>query len=659
MAGATNFFAQQHQARRNTKLMVFLFLLAVAAIVLAVNLVLVILWMAVVEDTPLGSGAGALLGVPGPVLWGGTIVALGTIAGGTLFRIAQLSKGGAAVAAMVGAQHVKRDAQDQSERRLMNIVEEMAIASGITVPAVFVMQDQDGINAFAAGYSPNEAAVTVTRGALERLSRDELQGVIAHEFSHIFNGDMRLNVRLLGVIAGIVLIGGIGRFLMDAGRGGRGRRGDGRIFLAGLALWLIGGVGVFFGRLIKAAVSREREYLADAASVQFTRNPEGIGGALYKIGQTSGAISNRYAEEFSHMYFSEAVGGMFARLFATHPPIEDRITRVLGDRGLLLLRSQAKKDVADGPDDVAAEGAAASPADAGLLAAAPMAGATGVEWGRRAGDQTVRAAPAGVIASIGRPTMQHIDYARQVLRELPESVRQAISTVEGAQAAVLALLVAAEGETRDRQAVMIRDAAGVAVSGRTLVLADALRSVGPGSRLPVLDLAIPTLRELPQTNRDRLVALVKDLIDADRRVTISEFVLITLCRRHLGRDAKGAPPVKHKSLRPVSKEVATVVSMLVHAGRSRPEAFERAMALLELNGHALRPSAELNFSAIEAALYELKLLAPLAKPAMIKAFLAVIIDDNTVTIAEAELMRAICAALDTPLPPILESLSEE
>src|SRR3972149_6509467 len=210
------------------------------------------------------------------------------------------------------------------------------------------MDEEKGINAFAAGSSPNEAAVTVTRGALEHLSRDELQGVIGHEFSHILNGDMRLNVRLLGVIAGIVLIGSVGRFLMNMGWGGDSddnrRGGSVRFFLLGLALWLIGWIGVFFGRVIKAAVSREREYLADAASVQFTRNPEGIGGALYKIGQTTGMISNRDAQDLSHMYFSASVGKAVSRLFATHPPIDDRIKRVLGDRGLLFIRSQAKKN---------------------------------------------------------------------------------------------------------------------------------------------------------------------------------------------------------------------------------------------------------------------------------------------------------------------------
>ena len=652
-----DFFAQQHRARRHTTLMVFLFVLAVAAIVLAVDLVAAATWLALAGDTMLSRRASLLGQVPAPVYWGGTLVALVVIAGGTLYRIIELSKGGVAVARMVGARWVKRNSQDQLERRLLNIVEEMAIASGIAVPAVFVMDEEKGINAFAAGYSPNEAAITVTRGALEHLSRDELQGVIGHEFSHILNGDMRLNVRLLGVIAGIVLLGSVGRFLMDMGRGGSDgdrRRGDFRILLMGLALWLIGWIGVFFGRVIKAAVSREREYLADAASVQFTRNPEGIGGALYKIGQTSGMISNRYAEELSHMYFGASVGKAFSSLFDTHPPIEDRIKRVLGDRGLLFIRSQAKKIGADAAGDGMPEGAAlAAVGIAGAAAAAPAV--VGVDWGRRAGDEGVSTTSGAVMASIGSPTMQHMDYARRMLSELPESVRQAIGSADGAQAALLALLVAAGGDARERQTAMIKSAAGDAIAAQTLALAEALKPLGERARLPVLDLAIPALKERSQPERDRLLALVKDLIEADRRVTVSEFVLITICRRQLAGDVKGGPPVKHKSVQSVSNQIAVVVSLLIHAGRSRPDIFGGAMTRLGLTGQKLRQPAELDFKQVEAALYELKLLAPLAKPAVIKACLAVVMPEGELSIVQAELMRAICAALDTPLPPILDT----
>jgi hypothetical protein len=259
------------------------------------------------------------------------------------------------------------------------------------------------------------------------------------------------------------------------------------------------------------------------------------------------------------------------------------------------------------------------------------------------------------MASVGSPTTQHMDYARRILRELPESVHRAIGSVDGAQAALLALLVAAGGDSRDRQAAMIRVAAGDAMAAQTLALAEALKPLGERARLPVLDLAIPALKELSQPGRDRLLALVKDLVEADRRVTVSEFVLITICRRHFAAQMKGGPPAKHRSVQSVSNQIAIVVSMLIHAGRSRPDVFEGAMRRLGLTEQKLREPSALGFTAIEAALYELKLLAPLAKPAVIKACLAVVMPEGALSIVQAELMRAICAALDTPLPPILET----
>lgn len=648
-----DFFAQQQRARRNTTLMVVLFVFAVLAIVFAVNLVTAATWLALAYDTMLDKRAGLLGQVPAPVYWAGTLAALGTIAGGSLYRVMALSKGGVAVASMVGARWVKRNSQEPLERRLLNIVEEMAIASGIAMPAVFVMDEEKGINAFASGYSPNEAAVTVTRGALERLDRDELQGVIGHEFSHILNGDMRLNVRLLGVIAGIVLIGSVGRFLLTTGRLGGGnsqRRGDIRFFFLGLALWLIGWIGVFFARVIKAAVSREREYLADAASVQFTRNPQGIGGALYKIGQSSGAISNRYAEELSHMYFTASVGRAFLSLLDTHPPIEDRIKRVLGDRGLLFIRSQAKKTDAD----IESVPASAVPAaDDGALAA--TSALAGLEWGRRAGDSGIRTSSDAVMDSVGRPSTLHIDYARRMLDELPDSVRQAIESADGPQAVLFALLVAPGGDIRDRQAAMIAGSAGDAIAAQTLALAQALKPLGERARLPVLDLVMPELKDRPQAERDRLMVLVQELIEADRRVSVFEFVLITICRRQFAGEPRGGATVKYRTAQSVSSQIAVVVSLLIHAGRGRPDMFEGTMHRLGFTGQRLRAPTEVGYREVEAALRELALLAPLAKPAVIKACLAVVMPEGEISIVQAELMRAICAALDTPLPPILDA----
>jgi Zn-dependent protease with chaperone function len=322
-----DFFEHQQQARRHTALMIVLFVLAVAATVIVVDLIGVLVYTLTNHPRGAMSSATFALGrTPGSVHLGIAAVTLGVIGFGSGLRMFDLAAGGTAVANMVGARYVKRDTSDLMEKRLLNLVEEMALASGITVPLVYVMDKQTTINAFAAGYSPNEAVVVLTRGALEKLNRDELQGVIGHEFSHILNGDMRLNVRLIGVIAGLVLIGLAGRFLMNVGQRGRA---DPRPILLGVALWTVGSIGVFFGSLIKAAISRQREFLADASAVQFTRNPEGICGALFKIGVEGSRVDERHADELSHMYFGDSVDSAFG-FMDTHPPLEERIERILG-----------------------------------------------------------------------------------------------------------------------------------------------------------------------------------------------------------------------------------------------------------------------------------------------------------------------------------------
>src|SRR5690606_28971990 len=270
-------------------------------------------------------------------------------------------QGGSVVAGLLGGLPVNPATDDPDERRLVNVVEEMAIASGVPVPAIYVLPGEESINAFAAGYGVHDAAVAVTRGALKHLTRDELQGVIAHEFSHILNGDMRLNIRLIGLLHGLLLLALIGRVLLRSGGRSRGRRkekgGSVQVALIGLGLVLLGYIGVFFGKLIKAAASRQREYLADAAAVQFTRNPEGIAGALKKIGALGAGsrIVHPRAEELSHLYFASGLRSSFAGLFATHPPLVERIRRIdpsfSGDFEGVFEAAAAREALAAGPQE--------------------------------------------------------------------------------------------------------------------------------------------------------------------------------------------------------------------------------------------------------------------------------------------------------------------
>lgn len=662
-----DFFEQQHHARRHTRLMVVMFIIAVVAVVTVLNIAGAFAW-SMAMGTPLLESASIFRQAPRELYFGVTFLTLAIIAFGTISTLLKLSAGGVAVAEMVGARLVARDSGGAMERRLLNVVEEMSIASGITAPQVYIMDSEPAINAFAAGYSPNEAVIAVTRGTLEALSRDELQGVIGHEFSHILNGDMRLNIRLMGVISGIVMIGALGRFLMSIRSSRREERDssssrdfDLRIFLVGLCLWLAGSVGVLAGRMIKAAISRQREFLADASSVQFTRNPEGIGAALFKIGRQNGLIQDRHAEDLSHMYFGESVSGMFGML-NTHPSVDDRIKRLVGPLGVVMMRNRVHNQPPVAPaapedmDTAISEGMGA--AVAGIQGAV----VTGIQdaakpssnpWG--GAGLAIRTTPQALLDSVGKPTASHYDAARLLLQQIPPALHEATRSEAGARAVLFAMLIG-DGEARVTQLASIQRGHGEAIAKATENLLEALRQLGPRARMPLMALLVPSLVPLDQAARDAVLAQVDELVQADRKITMGEFALLTLCRRHLAKPIKGAPPVKHKNLDSLLTEVSVVLSLLAHAGRGGMASFTKGIEALGLAGCVMRSPAELGIAHVESALYELKLLAPLKKPAFIKACLAVVIADEKITVQEGELMRALCATLDSPLPPLLDTI---
>jgi Zn-dependent protease with chaperone function/tellurite resistance protein len=637
-----DFFQQQQHARRHTVLMVVLFVAAVAAIVALVDAVAAIVYVALTDAQALALGS-VFPHAPREVYYVTTAIVLAGIAVATGKRLWELSEGGVAVADMVDARRVERDTQDSAERRLLNIVEEMALASGIAAPLVYVMEEQRSINAFAAGYSPNEATVIVTRGALDRLGRDELQGVIAHEFSHILNGDMRLNIRLLGVISGIVIIGTIGSYLMlppqrDDGES-RGVNTQIQIFLLGLALWLIGSIGVLAGRLIKAVISRQREFLADASAVQFTRNPDGIGGALFKISERGGVVAAMHAEELSHMCIAAPINAYLEiSWLRSHPPIEQRIERILGPGAKYLLRDRARR----------AEAAATAARESPVVAefASPLyAGAP----------DPIRTTAAAVLASVGRPSEGHVDFAQRLLGSLPADLRAGTQSVEGAKAVICALLLG-EGGIRTEQLAMIGDAT---LASRANAFADALAKLDTRACMPLLGLVIPTLKVLAQDEREAILRVAQRVAEADRKITLREFALLTVLRRRLGSDPKRPAPVRYRDIDAVAGEATLVLSLLAQAGGGAEPALYKGMAALGLKSGMLTERSRLNLTTVDSALDELAQLAPLKKPLLIKACLEVVMADGKITVAEGELMRAVCAALDTPLPPILEAAPQE
>ncbi len=672
-----NFFEHQEVARRSSRRLVMLFALAVIAIVIAVNLAATLVYHAFVVPAGAGWVSSQL---PKGFYLTNTVVVLGLIFGGTWLEMNRLKAGGEAVAKMIGAREVDTSTRDMLDRRLLNVVEEMAIASGVPVPRVFVMDSENTINAFAAGHSINDAIVAVTRGTLTRLSRDELQGVIAHEFSHILNGDMKLNLRLVGVLFGLLIVAMAGRFLLEIGRRtrGGGDRSSGSaiamLFAAGLVLWILGYIGVFFGRLIKAGVSRQREFLADASAVQFTRNPDGIGGALRKIAGLSEQtglgtrIDHPQAEALSHLFLGAARPSFVRGVFATHPPLAERVQRIYG-RAMAALPapenavalalsglSPARIESPRSPIEFVPSSSAGVPAAAKASpfpsSSSPLA--TLVEPAAAVALTAAAQVGAQVTADIGTVRPRHVDFALDdAQRALLESLRRAASDGMRAQLLVLALLVAKERDLRGQQRALIAEAYGGEAAQIAEAYHEQIQKLPPGARQPLADVAMPALRKLPKQTRDFLLRTAHLLVAADGRVTISEFLLFTILKRRLGPQAGRAVSAKFASLAPLAPEAGLVLSLV--AAVRLPERAEHAFNAGAVQCRDVElpfvPSSAVRLDDVTAALDRLNQLMPLAKPQLIKAATAVAFIDDQTNWKAASTLRMICAALDAPLPP--------
>jgi Zn-dependent protease with chaperone function len=646
-----DFFEHQDRARRNTGLLVVYFVAAVILIILAVYLA--IAGVLFYGESKRGQ----------PTLWFPDVfatVAIGTtmvIAMGSLFKIAQLSSGGETVANSLGGRPVLPNTQVLSERILLNVVEEMALASGTPVPPVYLMDDELAINAFAAGTSPQNAVIGVTRGALETLKRDELQGVIAHEFSHILNGDMRLNIRLIGVLNGILLIAMIGWFLMRTGNArsysnsDSDKKGGNPLPLIGMLLYVIGYVGIFFGHLIKSAVSRQREYLADASAVQFTRYPPGICGALKKIGGLVGGarLQTPNAEEASHMFFGNALKASFLNALSTHPPLADRVRRI--------------EPSFDGtfPQTLPVTHSPAELIDPRTLSER-RAGATGVHAAAVAGAQGFAFEPAAAVAQVGNPTTQHIEYASSLVASLPPELAADVRDPLGAVATIYALLLDDdEPDVRQRQLEYLAANVNPRACAETMRIRPYAAKVEAEVKLPLVSMVLPALHDLSPA---QLAAFRKDviwLIKADRRVSLFEYGVHRLILKRLLPRLERQPVkvVKYTSLSPLLAPCRGLLSALAHAAGDEQRtmaAFQRGVA--KLLGDSARVELfsreQSGLSVVDAALDQLAGASPQIKKRVIEACAECIGADGHVTVEEAELLRIISDALDCPMPPLLD-----
>lgn len=651
-----NFFEHQDRARRKTGLLVWLFVLAVIGLIAGIYFLVMALFLGGVEQLPDNSELVTQLGPATlwrpDVLGGVALAVLLVVGGGSLYKTAQLASGGESVADMLGGELLPRDSTDPTHRKILNVVEEMAIAAGLPIPPVYLLERERGINAFAAGYRPEEAVIGITRGCVDNLTRDELQGVIAHEFSHVLNGDMRLNIRLMAIVHGILLVGLIGYYIfrMAAASGGRRSSSNDKgnatvpILALGLGLMAVGFVGTLIGNLIKAAVSRQREFLADASAVQFTRT-RGVASALARIGglNLGSVVKAEHATEASHMFFASGVQA----LFATHPPLQERIARI----DQYWQAQQAEEATATEPVSqprlapAALAGAAAFAGDAGTVAPRPAVPSPSIP--------PPMPSPEQALEAIGKPTPQQLARAHDLLEALPPAVREAAHEPYGARAVVYALLLDADFSSCQKQFERLAAEADPAVYKTTLSLHKETSTLPREARLPLLDICLGPLKDLSPEQYERFRDNVHSLAAADNRLSLFEWtlqkVVLHVLDPHFGRSRR-----QRARRRPAGEDVAVVLSALAHAGGDSDDAirfaFERGVEATGLKSLSLQPWDRAMFKRLDKSLDALNQVSAKSKAKLVRGLAETASADGAIIPRELELLRAVATTLDCPMP---------
>ena len=625
-----NFFENQDKARQNTQQLLGFFAIAISIMIVAIYIVVLLLLYILTFSV----GTINIIWWQPTLFFWVSVVTISLISLASFYKILCLRQGGCVIAEELGGRLLLTETASEDEQQLLNIVEEMAIASGIPIPKVYLLDREPSINAFAAGFSLNDAVIGVTRGSIEQFNRDELQGVVAHEFSHILNGDMVLNLRLMGLLHGIFFIFLIGRGMLRI----RDDDNDGfRLWALALALMAIGGIGLLCGRLIKAAVSRQREFLADASAVQFTRNSDGISGALQKLEQMDSRLLTPKAEAASHMFFGNAVKIHFWEdKFATHPPLAVRIRRVSGVKVKNI--SNSSRNIVNSSSNSSVMGFAGS------------------------NSQTVT--PEKVVAQVGTVTPKQFGLTQELLAELPESLRLGIRETQTAQAILFALFLEEQNSPlQEKQLTWLNQVQPEELVNSSIKLNEEIAQLDTDIHLPLVDLTIPALRQLSVKECQRVCKCVQGLIAAKEQASVRDFVLRLILWHRLQPvfqpDCKIA--VKFNSIEEIWSDCLIVLSVLAQIGDSSAEsadyAFSCGIFQLPSATQQEKPKAPLkcDFSQLKKSIENLRQATPKLKQVIVQACAHTVLVDNKITAQEKDLLRAIAMTLDCPIPPFLNS----
>ena len=607
MAGTMNFFRAQDEARgRTTKLVV---LLVLAIVILTGSLYV----LAVIGHGKVYLRGGYDWFQP-KLFFGTTGIALAVIAVGSLLRIAELSKGGGAIAERLGGRLVGANTTDLAERRYLNVVQEMALAAGLPVPLCYVIDGDATINAFAAGNDPQDAAIGVTRGALDHLTRDELQGVIAHEFSHIGNGDMKLSLRIIGAVAGLTALAQLGYIFFRLAGSVRGKNSAPialGMIVTGLVVLIVGSGGIFFAKVIQASVSRQREYLADASAVQFTRNPLGLASALKKVAGMSGAKREASASELEsqHLFFASS-GGFMEFLFSTHPPINERIRLI----------------------DPAFDGIIPDVVPVQVVAPEPVAGFAPAS----------RVAPPPLpIETRAVPTDLQIQDSLGFRGQIPDALRSASQDPVSAMGLVLGLVLRRDPAMRSAQLEKARGLAGGEVAREASRFESVLRGLPAGSRVPLLDLSMPALRQL-SPEQEALFRLAITQVGYDAEDGLIVLLIQASMRRYLSKEKN---PVSRAG--DLASACGLVLSAVVRTSSESPEAQDRAYQLgagvLGLPGlsRALLDGEQIDLQKVDDALAVIAGQSVYDRRKFVRACGVAMLNDGKAEEAEIEIVRAV------------------